>query len=70
MKKKSGSWPVLLLIASLFLGALFAWWFRGDLGKWFGDPKKGAPSEKTNSGAPEKITEEERKKLDEVLKRR
>lgn len=55
MKKKTGRWPVLLI---LFLACIFLlWYFWPRIIRFF------SPSQ-------EKILEEERKQLEEILKRR
>ena len=70
MKKKGGSRSVLLLAVFLALSALLAWWFRGELERWLGRSAREGSSKATNGRGQERIKDEERKKLDEVLKRR
>jgi hypothetical protein len=69
MKKKTGSSKLVLLVLLLFwVGVL--WFFWPELTSWLGwGEKKPAPAP-TKSAPKEKISEEDRRKLEEILKKR
>ena len=68
MKKKSGSG--FLLLAFLLFCAFLLWFFWPEVTSWVERAEK-KPAPAQTKGAPkEKISEEERKKLDEILRER
>jgi hypothetical protein len=66
-KKKKRRWPVLLGILLVILA--LAWLFRPYLERRFGPKKQSRPTVGKEK-VQERISEEERKKLDEILKSR
>jgi len=69
-KKKRRRWPFLLALLFLFLCAILLWFYRGDLEGLFRSVRKKAVPEQSQKSSQEKISEEDRKKLEEILKRR
>ncbi len=68
MKRKMRSWP--LLIVLLAFTAFLLWFFWGDVEKFIRPGMKRNTPEQVQKPAQEKILEEDRKKLEEILKRR
>lgn len=66
-KKKKRRWPVLLGILLVILA--LAWLFRPYIERRF-RPKKQSKPTMSKEKVQEQISEEERKKLDEILKSR
>lgn len=70
MKNKSSRWLFLLALLFLFLFAVLLWFYRGDLEGLFSSVRRKTAPEQSQKPSQEKISEEDRKKLEEILKRR
>lgn len=70
MKKKWRSRFILLALLFLFSCAILLWFYRGDLEGLFRSVRGKIIPEQSQKPSQEKISEEDRKKLEEILKRR
>lgn len=70
MKNKSSRWPFLLALLFLFLFAVLLWSYRGDLAGLFSSVRRKTAPERSQKPSQETISEEDRKKLEEILKAR
>jgi len=71
-KKKANSKkiPLALIFLSSFLLAVLAWYFWSDLETLTEPTQKKVAAKRTRESRPEEISEQERKDLDNILKRR
>jgi Na+-transporting methylmalonyl-CoA/oxaloacetate decarboxylase gamma subunit len=67
-KKRSRRWSIFLLL--FFVSAFMLWFFWRDIAKVVQSVWKKPAAEKSQKRSQEKISEDERKKLEEILKRK
>jgi len=68
MKKRRRKWPVLL--ALVLTVAAIGWFFGKDLAQWVDPQAQRSLRVEGREAGSEKITQQERKKLDKILRER